>query len=81
MKKLIFLLLGVLLIAVYGCGGQSTAKNSNNSELLTSRDIEMSKDYKGTIHLTKQDFLHKVMNYEEHKEEWVFRGDKPCCKR
>jgi len=78
MKKLIFLLLGVLLIAVYGCGGQSTAKNSNNSELLTSRDIEMSKDYKGTIHLTKQDFLHKVMNYEEHKEEWVFRGDKPC---
>jgi len=29
-------------------------------------------------HLTKEDFLKKVANYEENPEEWKFAGDKPC---
>jgi thioredoxin len=28
-------------------------------------------------HLTKQNFLDKVFNYEKNKE-WKFEGDKPC---
>jgi thioredoxin 1 len=78
MKKMIFPLLGVLVIALSGCGGQSASKNSNTDEVVSARDAEMSKDHKGTIHLTKQDFLHKVMNYEENPQEWVYRGSKPC---
>src|SRR4030042_1190935 len=78
MKRLIFPLMGVLLMAVYGCGGKTTARNSDNPEVYTARDVEMSGDYKGSIHLTKEDFLHKVMNYEQNPDEWVFRGDKPC---
>ena len=77
-KKVIFLLLGALVITLSGCGGQSAAEKSNKAEVATARDTEMSKDYKGTIHLTKQDFLHEVMNYEENSQEWIYRGSKPC---
>jgi thioredoxin len=38
----------------------------------------MSSNYKGAIHLTKEDFLYKVMDYEQNPDEWIFRGDKPC---
>jgi thioredoxin len=30
------------------------------------------------VHLTKQDFLEKVMNYEKNQTEWVYEGDKPA---
>jgi thioredoxin len=78
MKRLIFPVMGVLLMAVYGCGGKSTASNNDNPEITTARDIEMGGNYKGTIHLTKEDFLHRVMDYETNPDTWVFRGDKPC---
>lgn len=29
-------------------------------------------------HLTKAEFLQKVMNYEENPSDWKFLGDKPC---
>lgn len=78
MKRVIFPVMGVLLMAIYGCGGNSTAKNSGESEVITARDVEMSSNYKGAIHLTKEDFLYKVMDYEQNPDEWIFRGDKPC---
>ena len=31
-----------------------------------------------TIHLTKSEFLKKVVNYEENPQEWKFLGDKPA---
>jgi len=30
-----------------------------------------------TTHLTKEDFLKKVFNYEQN-QEWKYEGDKPC---
>ena len=30
------------------------------------------------IHLTKDDFLKKVFNYEKNTEEWVYEGSTPC---
>jgi thioredoxin len=30
------------------------------------------------VHLTKQDFLEKVMNYEKNQTEWIYEGDKPA---
>ena len=32
----------------------------------------------GTIHLTKAEFLKKVVNYETNKDKWEYLGDKPC---
>ena len=31
-----------------------------------------------TIHLTKADFLSKVVNYEKNPEKWEYLGDKPA---
>ncbi len=33
---------------------------------------------KKPVHLTKQDFLDKVMNYEKNPDKWIFKGDLPC---
>ncbi|MCO5240148.1 MAG: thioredoxin [Chitinophagaceae bacterium] len=33
---------------------------------------------KNTIHLTKEDFLNKVANYEKNPQQWEYLGDKPC---
>ena len=30
------------------------------------------------VHLTKQDFLEKVMNYEKNQAEWVYEGELPA---
>jgi len=78
MKRLIFPVVGVLIMAVYGCGGKTTARNNVKPEISTARDVELSNNYKGTIHLTKEDFLHKVMDYETNPDAWIFKGDKPC---
>ena len=31
-----------------------------------------------TINLTKEDFLNKVMDYENNPKEWKYKGDKPA---
>lgn len=33
---------------------------------------------KHTIHLTKDEFLNKVANYETNPQKWEYLGDKPC---
>lgn len=33
---------------------------------------------KNTIHITKDDFLKKVANYEQNPDKWEYLGDKPC---
>jgi thioredoxin 1 len=78
MKKLIFSLLGVFMIASYGCGGQSVGNKKSNSDAMQSGELEAKQEVKGVIQLTKQGFLNNVMNYEENPQKWVFRGDKPC---
>lgn len=30
------------------------------------------------IHLTKEQFMAKVMNYKQNPDNWVYLGDKPC---
>jgi thioredoxin len=78
MRKMFFPVLGVIMMTVYGCGGQSTTRNGSQTEVLSAKDVELSSGYTGPIHITKEDFLHKIMNYEQNPDEWVFKGDKPC---
>ncbi|MBW7892554.1 MAG: thioredoxin [Chitinophagaceae bacterium] len=33
---------------------------------------------KHTVHLTKDEFLNKVANYETNPQKWEYLGDKPC---
>lgn len=68
------------------CGSQSpetTADNETNiraeKTLTTGKNVEAVKNHDhGTIMLSREDFLAKVMDYEKNTEEWVFEGDKPC---
>lgn len=33
---------------------------------------------KNTIHITRNEFLEKVANYEKTPDKWEYLGDKPC---
>lgn len=46
-----------------------------NQQKVTTRMDTMTKN---TIHLTKEEFLNKVFNYEKNPEQWKYEGDKPC---
>lgn len=67
MKKvaLILLLAGV---AFASCSGQTRKNNEQN------KDEKKMK----TIHLTKSEFLTKVVDYEKNPNEWKYLGDKPA---
>lgn len=68
MKKLIIfsLLLGIVLVS---CNKKSEEKQQTTNNKTTTMK---------TIHLTKEMFLEKVMNYEKNPTEWKYLGDKPC---
>ena len=73
MKKLIILSIIIIFGASLSC-------NSENTDTL-KQDLPVNKKTNistGTIKLSKQDFLEKVMNYEVNSQEWKFEGDKPC---
>lgn len=52
----------LLFVVLLGCGNMSA-----------------NQDAKGeVIHLTKEQFMAKVMNYKQNPDKWVYLGDKPC---
>ncbi|MDR0811737.1 MAG: thioredoxin [Paludibacter sp.] len=65
MKKII-LFTAILVLSGFGINAQ-TAKNAEKQNVTAK-----------TIHLTKADFLAKVMNYEKNPKEWIYLGDKPA---
>lgn len=69
MKKLAL----ILLIAggiFTSCNGQGTTKKIENKPKTENK--------MKTIHLTKEEFLKKVANYEANPTEWKYLGDKPA---
>lgn len=75
MKKI---LMGVLSVFVLtACGGASearSAQNSNQQSEQTSKTTTVMKP----IHLTKAEFLKKVVDYEGNPTEWKYLGEKPA---
>ncbi len=73
MRKTSLILVSALL-TLSACNAQTSKKtNSNPTETKQNNTKTM-----GTIHLTKQTFLEKVVNYETSPNEWKYLGDKPC---
>jgi thioredoxin len=71
MKQITVGLMAALLL--FGsCNAQSN-KPHTNTQQSTHKTTTM-----GTIHLTKEEFLKKVVNYEANPEAWNYLGDKPC---
>ncbi|MFA7043852.1 MAG: thioredoxin [Bacteroidales bacterium] len=67
MKRL-WMLLFLTAFVFTGCGAKGKEVNQTTK---TKNKME-------TIHLTKEEFLKKVANYEANPQEWKYLGDKPC---
>jgi len=79
MKKILFSIATVAFLAT-SCSSGTPASGDrstgiNNPEISGDSQIEASGK---PVHLTKQDFLEKVMNYEKNQTEWVYEGDLPA---
>ena len=64
-------------ITFISCGNSTNEETKNTKEPKNSTTIKKENNMK-TIHLTKSEFLSKVMNYEQNPKEWKYLGDKPC---
>ena len=77
MKKYLFyavLFMAFTFEQTIGKEGQAIAQTRSTSENLN----KSNNNKMGTIHLTKEEFLKKVVNYEANPTEWKYLGDKPA---
>ncbi len=85
MKKII-LSITALSFLLFSCNsGSASSLNGNTNDADNGKlAVETAATDPGPgesgkpVHLTKQDFLEKVMNYEKNQTEWVYEGDKPA---
>jgi len=70
MRKIIYA--GLMLITLAACG--QTKKEIKTESKNQSKETKTM----GTTHLTKAEFLSKVVNFEKNPTEWKYLGDKPC---
>lgn len=68
MKKIFFT--AVILVFTFAAFA-SAGTEKNNTDKKETQKMK-------TIHLTKEEFLKKVANYEADPSKWVYLGDKPC---
>lgn len=77
MKKLsLSIILMLSLLTAYAFAAEKNVKQETKKENNKTNKTEKKK--MGTIHLTKDDFLKKVMDYETNPTEWKYLGDKPA---
>jgi thioredoxin 1 len=77
------LIIGIVLV-LQGCNSKSENTNQKADPLKTGKSV--SKIETGTtepaisspVHITKADFLDKIMDYEKNTTDWVYKGDLPC---
>jgi thioredoxin len=85
MKKILFSISAAALLAfscTNGTAGNRDSQVQEATELKLTSDATTRDDQKKgegkPVHLNKQDFLEKVMNYEKNQTEWVYEGDLPA---
>ena len=77
MRKTVSILLFSLLLM--SCKSEATEKKPAAETVEMTEIVAAANDPVGkSIHLTKAEFLEKVMNYEENTNEWTYEGDLPC---
>jgi thioredoxin len=85
MKKILFSISAAALLAfscTNGTAGTLDSQAKETPEVKLAANAKAGDDQKKgvgkPVHLTKQDFLEKVMNYEKNPSEWVYEGDLPA---
>lgn len=72
MKK--FLMVSLCVLAVNTACADS-GKNSDKMEKANSMETTQNGQ---VVHLTKEEFLEKVYNFEKNPDTWKYEGDKPA---
>lgn len=72
-----------LIVAIVVLGSCSNNKKSNSEDKTTTSTIKTKDTTKAdnelaTKYLSTEDFKKKIMNYDEHPQEWVFEGNRPA---
>jgi len=85
MKKVVLSLAAVSLLFISCNNGSASSVNNVDEapETVATVPAVETKDSQSEaggkpVHLTKQDFLEKVMDYEKNQTEWVYEGDMPA---
>jgi thioredoxin len=82
MKKSWFWLAAILMATAISCNGQTErTKGKNlaiNQDKLQPAASTGEVVNQAPVHITKDDFLKLIMNYEKNTENWVYEGEKPC---
>ncbi len=81
MRQLLLVLFTSTFLFTQACTN-GNAGNSNKSEINETKKETVSKkedkNHTAAIHLTKNDFLEKVWDFEANSNKWIYKGDKPC---
>lgn len=79
MKKLFLAIIALSTTVLISCGNTNEPGSEKNVNTAQMSDVAPSAEESSKpMHLNKELFLEKVMNYEVNKDTWVYEGDKPC---
>lgn len=76
MKKILILAFATLVLS--SCNGKNGQEGKNPETEKTENNQIQKEKAMTTIHLTKAEFLKKVVDFENNPQEWKYLGDKPC---
>lgn len=76
MRKNIILVSLMAVVSLSACATDSKSKEQNKEQIKT--ETTKTEHKMGTIHLTKAEFLKKVVDFENNPTEWKYLGDKPA---
>jgi thioredoxin len=75
------IILGISAALLLSCSSKSGSQSASEPQqaVVTGSEGEKSGDVTAKpVHLTKETFKAKVMDFEKNPTTWVFEGDKPC---
>lgn len=76
MRKNILIISLMAVVSLSACATDSKSKEQNKEQIKT--ETTKTEHKMGTIHLTKAEFLKKVVDFENNPTEWKYLGDKPA---
>jgi len=90
MKKLVFFFTTGIFLTIQACNSQpeskmvkadpssGTVKTQSDEGVGNTSRISEEAPVIAPVHITKDDFLEKIMDYEKNSTEWLYKGSLPC---
>lgn len=81
MKRPFYLLVMIFAVSIFSCQGQTSSSKVEEKAVqssVTGVRANTANDQIVPLHLTKAEFLKRVMDYEKNPDKWIFQGEKPC---